>query len=205
MRRRRKPHLLHLVFFLVISGIHPHTIAPEKSFAADNDESFPQRPLIFVHFRENANAFCVGIGMGASAANISDWAAASSTISSPVAGVRERAVFFGQILPRCLAENIIFFDEIAGVGGDDAVADAQIDHALHQFRILAVQPDFGQQMADGPRRPQAGDELIAAAVLELIVAVGEGLRHAVHLTVQGNRRRAAITVAPGQHQLRAGK
>ena len=108
-------------------------------------------------------------------------------------------------VPAGLGEDVVFLDQVTGVGGDDAVADAEVDNALHQFWRFAVQPDFIQQVANGPRGPQAGDEGIAARLAKDVVLIHKGLRLAVHFTAQGDGGRATGAIAAGQGQLRAGK
>jgi hypothetical protein len=74
---------------------------------------------------------------------------------------------------------------------------------LHQFRVLAAQANLLHQVADGPRRPQPGDEILTAFVAEGLIGVGEGLLAAIGRAGQRDRRRAAVAVAPGDDQLRA--
>ena len=113
--------------------------------------------------------------------------------------------FFNGRHPCSLVEYVILFDQEAGVGRDDAIARAQIDDRLHQFGILAVQPDLLHQMANGPRGPEARDERLAAFVAECLVMKGVGLLPAVGRAGQRDGGCPALTIAPGHDQLRPGE
>ena len=80
--------------------------------------------------------------------------------------------------------------EAQKLGGLAAFIDAE--HALDvnyakrlgvdTANLLISQPDFGEQVADGSRGPEAGDEFIAAIGPEGIILIGEGLFAAVDFT-----------------------
>ena len=99
--------------------------------------------------------------------------------------------------------------QVGGVGGDDAVADAQAHDLVDGLLAGSVQADLAQQITDLARRPQAVDGGLGggglAALSENLVGEAEGLRLPVHLAGQGHICPPALAVAPHQHGLRAGE
>jgi hypothetical protein len=87
-----------------------------------------------------------------------------------------------------LRENIVLFDQEAGVGRDDAIAHAEVHDTINEFFILTVEPDVIEQVADAPRRPQPRNEgFTTCAGREIMVGVGEGLVAAADHTAQLQR------------------
>ncbi len=113
--------------------------------------------------------------------------------------------FINDHISTSLGEDVFLLNQVAGVRGNDSVTDAQVDDALHQLRIFAVQPDLSQQMADSAGGPQAGDKGIAAVCAEAQIPVFKDLLFTVHIAGQGDGCRTAFAVTTGNHQLRAGK
>ena len=79
-------------------------------------------------------------------------------------------------LGRHIPPGFVFHDQVGGVGGDDAVLARQFGDFVAQLRVLAVQPDFVQQVADPPGGPEPRDESCFRRFLGEFDLVGELLR-----------------------------
>ena len=107
-------------------------------------------------------------------------------------------------------QDVLLLDEERGVGGDDAVPDAQLDDGVHPLPLLAVEPNLCQQVADLARGPQPRDEACGEPCRTIVAPLGvesalvvELPPLAVHLTGERDAGRAALPVAAHQDQLRA--
>ncbi len=63
---------------------------------------------------------------------------------------------------RHAAAVFILDDQVGRVGRDDAVFARQFGDFVPQLGVLAVQPDFVEQIADAPRGPEARDEFVVS-------------------------------------------
>ena len=81
---------------------------------------------------------------------------------------------------RHAAAVFILDDEVSCVGRYDVELARQLSHFIPQLGVLAVQPDFVQQITDPARRPQARDEFMFLGGAWKIDLVSELARHAVH-------------------------
>lgn len=104
-----------------------------------------------------------------------------------------------------LGQHIAFFDQERRIGRDNAVANRERHDFVHRFLVLAVQTNLRDQVTDLARRPQWRDERVPAVALEIQILECEFLRLIVKVAAQRDRRRAALPVATGNHQLRPRK